>query len=171
MAIDTLGSKTTTFAKGAQGTTQTKGEILEMHSIATMRENAAMYRALCEGTLGRAFQMFHASDPAGAMRVIEAALIFWCVSMLNPQYCAEKEIQVFEGEPMGIGAYAHQYTEVVAEMAEPHLPHWTYHMGPVAWQRDAWEWFAQNVTKAPRTGHSHAIGTPCHTRCSLWGRA
>jgi len=137
-----------TFANGANGTNQPKGVILEMHSGATMRENAAMYHALCEGRMGRAFQLFHATDPRGAMRAINTALVFWVVSEYNPSYRASKGIIDMPGDLIGIGAYAHSFTGIVAEMAEPYLPHWTYHFGPVAWQRDAWEWFAQNVCKA-----------------------
>jgi hypothetical protein len=140
---------TATIAKivldGANGTNTPKDAILEMHSIATMRENRAMYDALCEGRMGAAFRLFHASDPKGAMRVIQAALVFWGCSEYNPGFRTSRGIKDMPGDLIGIGAYAHSYTEIVAQMAEPYLPHWTYHFGPIAWQRDAWEWFAQNV--------------------------
>lgn len=128
-------------------TNQPKAVILEMHSNATMRENAAMYRALCEGTLGRAFQMFHASDPSGAMRVMRFALVWWSVSLYNPTARAKEGISDIPGEPIGIGAFAHILTENVGEMAEAHIPFMVNHFGHVAWQRDAWEWFASTVCK------------------------
>lgn len=132
-------SITTNFAQGTNGTFETKASYL------AKRQYHAMCTALHEGTLGRAFQKFRENDPRAAQRVIQAALMFWAVSNYNPTYRLETDKPLIEGELVGIGAYAHSFTEIVAQMAEPHLSPMVNHFGHNAWMLDAWVWFAQNI--------------------------
>lgn len=106
-----------------------------------------MMHALGEGTLGRAFREFSLDNPKGTIRVVRIALLFWVVSEYNPQYRTEKGMSTHRCDLVGIGAYAHNFTEIVAEMAEPYLPPMVNHFGHTVWMLDAWEWFAANVTK------------------------
>lgn len=106
-----------------------------------------MMHALGEGTLGRAFREFSLDNPKGTIRVVRIALLFWVVSEYNPQYRTEKGMSTHTCDLVGVGAYAHNFTEIVSEMAEPYLP---LMMGPSlqnVYMLNAWEWFAANVTK------------------------
>jgi hypothetical protein len=110
-------------------------------------DNRLMYRALCEGTLGRAFRTFTEVDPKGAMRTIQYALRLWGMSGQNPAFLASVGVTDNPGVLMGMGAFTHNFTEIVAEMAEPYLPMHVNHFGHNAWMLDAWDWFARNVSK------------------------
>lgn len=105
-----------------------------------------IYRALCEGTLGRAFRTYTAADPKGAMRVIRFALDMWDKSEYNPNFLASQGTVLNKPFSVGLGAFAHNFTGTVAEMAEPHLPAFVNHFGQSAWMADAWDWFASNVS-------------------------
>lgn len=130
-----------------------------------------LYRDMChalgEGTLGRSFRAFHASDPKAAQWIVRDAMAHFASIRASwpltdgTSYTAE------------IGAFAHNYTESVAETLEPTLPDMVNHFGRNAWMRDAWELWAKTVqlAHAVRNTHNHSIGTPCNTRCRMWGKA
>lgn len=142
MAIDTSltnVSNPVDFAKGCNGTYYTKAAYL------AKRQGRAMRTALGEGTLGRSFVVFRANNPEAAKRVIQVALVFWAISEYNPTYRAERGMSTHTCDLVGIGAYAHSFTEIVAEMAEPNLAPMVNHFGHNAWMLDAWDWFASNV--------------------------
>lgn len=125
------------FAHQVTGTTETKAAHLALRSD---RQVFGMYVHLCEGTLGRSFRAFQASDPDAALRIIKVAIRQmrpWCENWDKNAQCAR------------IGAFAHAFTEVVAEMAEPHLSPMVNHFGNNAWMCDAWDWFASNVATGP----------------------
>lgn len=147
MAIDTSlnnVSNPVNFGKGCNGTYCTKAAYL------AKRQNRPMYTALGEGTLGRSFQTFKTNDPEGAQRVIRVALVFWAISEYNPTYRIERDMPTHTCDLVGIGAYAHSFTEIVAEMAEPYLSPMVNHFGHNAWMLDAWEWFASNVARTAK---------------------
>src|ERR1051325_10870922 len=110
-----------------------------MATYLASRQYRAMRTALGEGTLGRSFVVFRATDPKGGEAVIRYALDIWSRSTLNPTYRREMDIEDIPGELYGMGAFAHKFTEIVAEMAEPYLPVFVNHFGQNAWMRDAWE--------------------------------
>lgn len=126
-----------TFAHQVVGTTETSAAHLALRSDPKVFR---MYVHLCEGTLGRSFRTYQKNNPEAALRIIKVAMrqmTPWCANWDKNAQCAR------------IGAFAHTFTEVVAEMAEPYLSPMVNHFGHNAWMCDAWDWFASNVaTKA-----------------------
>lgn len=116
-------------------------------AIVSAQASQAMMHALGEGTLGRAFRAFSMDNPKATIKTVHVAQVFWDISEYNPAVRTEHNIPTDKHDLVGIGAFAHAFTEVVSQMAEPYLPVHVNHFGHNAWMVDAWDWFAQNVCK------------------------